>query len=136
MSNEFGKRRAQIVAFLKQLSADEKIVVLTYLANDAGISARIPSLAKIALDMRRAQHRAELLTLASDNSNLDLEFLARRKGCRLAPVNGAGDLWRIVPAAWRDARFGLDVSRTQQNSFTRKQALEFLRSLPDEQSNA
>jgi hypothetical protein len=130
MSTELGKRRAEIMAFLNELSAREKLIVLTYLANDSEISTRIPNLARTVVDMHRAHHRVELLKLATDNSNLDLEFLARRKGCRLEPVEGRGDRWSVVPAA------GVAGSRTQQTPLTRKQALDLLRSLPDHQRKA
>lgn len=136
MSSELGKRRAQIIEFLKELSTTEKLIALTYLANDAGISAHIPNLARIVLDIRRSHYRVELLKLATENSNLDLEFLARRKRCRLEPVNGPGDRWCIVPASGSDTRLGLGDSRKQRISLTRKQVLDFLHSLPDEQSNA
>jgi hypothetical protein len=42
--------------------------VLTCLANDVGISTRIPDLAQRVLDMHRAHYRAELLKLAVDGS--------------------------------------------------------------------
>jgi hypothetical protein len=45
------------------------------LADDAGNGARIPTLAKIVLDMRRAQHRVGPFRSATDNCNLDLDFL-------------------------------------------------------------
>ena len=136
MSSELGKRRAEIVAFLGQLNNREKLIVLTYLANDAGIGARIPDLSKTVLDMHRAYHRVELLKSATENSNLDLEFLARHKGYRLEPVEGPGDRWRITPAANRGGWPGAGGRLTQSTLLTRKQALDLLRSLPDKQRKA
>ena len=41
--------------------------------------------------MRRSHNRLEVIQLArAEASNLDLEFLARRKGCRLERVAGVG----------------------------------------------
>ena len=92
MAREFGKRRAEIMSFLNGLSDREKLVVLTYLCNDARISARIPDLPRTILDMHHAFHGMELLKFAdTERSNVDLEFLARRKGCRLERIEGAGD---------------------------------------------
>jgi hypothetical protein len=118
------------MAFLSGLTAREKLIALTYLANDAGVSARIPDLARTVLDMHRAHHRVELLKLTTQSANLDLEFLARRKGCRLEPVEGPGDRWRVMPAA------NVGGARTQRASLSRKQALDLLRSLPDQQRKA
>ena len=94
------------------------------------------NLGKTVLDMHRAYHRVELLKLATENSNLDLEFLARRKGCRLEPVEGPGDRWRITPAANRGSWPGAGGRPTQSTLLTRKQALDLLRSLPDRQRKA
>jgi hypothetical protein len=137
MASEFGKRRAEIMSFLKGLDEREKLVVLTYLSNDAAISARIPNLARTVLDMHRAYHKFELLEFVEgEHSNLDLEFLARRKGCRLEHAKGPGDRWRIVQAGDRGVRLGLVGSGPKRIALTRKQALEVLRSLPDQQSKA
>jgi hypothetical protein len=130
MTNEPGRRRAEIMTFLGQLSGREKLVALAYLANDAGISARIPDLARTVQEMHRAYHRVELLKITTERSNLDLQFLARRKGCNLRRVEGPGDRWRIIPAASRGS------VRAQRAPLSREQALDLLRSLPDQDRNA
>jgi hypothetical protein len=81
------------------------------LADDAGNGARIPTLAKIVLDMRRAQHRVGPFRSASDNSNLDLDFLpagrAAAFGGLLLPRSR---LWSsTVPCPMNKALFGHDV---------------------------
>jgi hypothetical protein len=132
---EFGRRRTEIMAFLGGLSEREKLIVLTYLSNDAAINARIaPELASTVLDMRRSLHRAELLKLAADNSNVDLQLLARRKGCRLE--QRPGDRWHIASCSNRNAGLGIAVARPQQALLTRRQALDVLRSLPDRQQRS
>ena len=134
---EFAKRRAEIMTFLKGLNEREKLVVLAHLSNDAVISARIPDLARTVLDMHHAYHKLELLKLVeAEHSNLDLEFLARRKGCRLERAEGPADRWRIVQADKRGVRLGPGGSGTKPSALTRKQALEKLRSLPDQDSKA
>jgi hypothetical protein len=115
----------------------EKLVVLTHLSNDPVISARIPDLARAVLDMHRAYHKRELLKLVeAEHSNLDLEFLARRKGCRLERADGSGDLWRIVEGDRRGVRPGSGGTGTKRTALSRKQALEVLRSFPDQHSKA
>ena len=78
------------MAFLKGLSPREKLVVLSFLSNDAAIYSRVPNLARSILDMHRSYHKMELLQLVeTEHANLNLEFLARRKGCRLERVAGS-----------------------------------------------
>jgi hypothetical protein len=130
MATEFGQRRVEILAFLKALSAREKVVVLSFLSNDATICARLPNLASAIQDMHRSYHKLELLQLAgTESSNLSLEFLARRKRCRLERVGPHGDCWRILRTDHRPIRVGLELT-----TFTQMQALDVLRSLPDETS--
>jgi hypothetical protein len=131
---EFGRRRAEIMAFLGGLSEREKLIVLTYLSNDAAIGARIPELPRTVLDMRRSLHRAELLKLAADNCNVDLQLLARRKGCLLE--QRPGDRWRIASCTNRKTGLGIAIARPQQALLTRRQALDVLRSLPDRQQRS
>ena len=133
MATEFGKRRAEIMTFLKGLSAREKLVVLSYLSNDAAICARVPNLARAILDMHRSYYKLELLQLAdTEHPNLDLEFLARRKGCRLERAEGSGDRWRIFEVDDRGARLRIEERGAKRAALTRGQALEALRSLPDQ----
>ena len=135
MTKEFAERRAKIIAFLTGLTPREKLIVLACLSNDATISARIPDLAKTVLDMQRAQHSLELRALAETaRSNLELRLLARRKGCRLEPSDGSADLWRIVYGGDLHAR--ILNSRPMESPLTRQQALDILRSLPDQRRNA
>jgi|SRR5215813_3778795 len=137
MTNEFAERRAKIVAFLHSLTLREKLVVLTCLSNDAAISGRIPGLRQTVLDMQRAQYRVELRALAEPaRSNLELRLLARRKGCRLEPADGSADLWRIVYGGDLHARILSNNSRPMESPLTRQQALDILRSLPDQRRNA
>jgi hypothetical protein len=133
MTNGFASRRAEIMAFLGGLSTREKLIVLTYLANDVGIGERISDLARAVLDVHRAHHRVDALKFTRDSCNLDLEFLARKKGCRLEAVQGPGDRWRIIPLLDRGGIIDIALSRIERDSFTRKQALDLLRSLPDRQ---
>jgi hypothetical protein len=42
VASESGRRRAEIFAFLKGLSAREKLVILAYLGAETGIAARMP----------------------------------------------------------------------------------------------
>ena len=136
MATEFGKRRAEIMTFLKGLSEREKLVVLSYLSNDAAICARVPNLARTVLDMHRSYHKLELLQLAeTEHPNLDLEFLARRKGCRLERADGPGDRWRILQVDNRGCSTGIEEHCLKRNTFTLKQALDVLRSLPDQASS-
>jgi hypothetical protein len=86
--------------------------------------------------MHRSYHKLELLQLAaSEHHNLNLEFLARRKGCRLERACGRGDCWRILQADNRAVRHGIEVHCLKRNTFTLKQALDVLRSLPDQASS-
>jgi len=129
--NEFGKRRSEIINFLRELTDREKLVALTYLANDGSISARIPGLATTIMDMHRAHHRSEVLkSVGAKSSKLDLELLARRKGCRLERAPGSRDLLRIVPTADSRAQ-GTGVRRSADDLLTLAQALAKLRALPD-----
>ena len=83
------------------------------------------------LEMHRRYHKLELLKLAeTEQPNLDLGFLARRKGCRLERAAGLPDRWRI-----RRLRENV-VRHPQQNALTLAQALEALRALPDQESGA
>ena len=133
MASELGRRRAEIMTFLKGLSEREKLVVLAYLSNDAGICARAPHLARTVLDMHRSYNEGQVIQLAAtEASNLDLELLARRKGCRLQRVAGPGDRWRILPADDRGARLAIEEHGRRCNSLTLGQALEALRALPDQ----
>jgi len=133
MTKEFAERRAKIIAFLTGLTPREKLIVLACLSNDATISARIPDLAKTVLDMHRAQHSVELRALAETaRSNLELRLLARRKGCRLEPADRPADLWRIVYPGDLHGRIVSNTSRPMEAAVTRKQALDILRSLPDQ----
>jgi hypothetical protein len=135
MATEFGKRRAEIMTFLKGLSPREKLVVLSCLSNDAMICACVPNLARTVLDMHRSYFKLELLQLAdTECPSLNLEFLARRKGCRLERA-GQGDRWRILQAENRGGRSGIEDFSLKSNIFTRDQALEVLRSLPDQASS-
>jgi len=137
MTNEFAERRAKIIGFLTGLTPREKLVVLACLSNDAAISARIPDLAKTVLDMQRAQHSVELRALAETaRSNLELRLLARCKGCRLEPADRPADLWRIVYAGDPHGRILSNSSRPMEAAVTRKQALDILRSLPDQRKKA
>jgi hypothetical protein len=131
MASEFGKRRNEIIAFLKGLNARERLVVLAYLSNDAAIGARVPNLAGSIVEMHRRYHKLELLKLAqTEHHTVDLGLLARRKGCRLEGVAGLPDRWRI-------RRLHGDVARNlDQDAVTLQQALETLRALPDERSAA
>ena len=129
--NDFGKRRSEIISFLRALTDREKLVALTYLANDGSISRRIPSLSIAIMEMHRAHHRSELLkSVQAEGSSLDLELLARRKGCRLERAPGSPNLLRIVPTgncrAWRQG-----ASRPEE-FLSRTQALAKLRALPDQ----
>jgi hypothetical protein len=136
MATEFGERRAEIMIFLKRLSAREKLVVLSFLSNDAAICARVPNLARTILDMHRSYHKLELLQLVeTEHPNVDLEFLARRKGCRLERTGGTGDSWRILTADNRGARLRVEEHCPKRITFTLKQALDALRSLPDKTSS-
>jgi hypothetical protein len=109
MIKKLGKRRAEIMAFLNGLSEHEKFVVLTYFSNDDAITAH-PGARE---DRYGYASRAE-------DSNLDLEFLARRKDCRLE--QGPGDRWRIVPAAGHCAGLSFSIGRAQQAWLRRKEA--------------
>jgi hypothetical protein len=133
MATEFGKRRAEILTFLKGLSAREKLVVLSFLSNDAMICTRVPNLALAILDMHRSYHKLELRQLVeSEHSNLNLAFLARRKGCRLERIGSQGDSWRILRAGHVPVRLSMGEHDLERNTFTPKQALDVLRSLPDQ----
>ena len=137
MATEFGKRRAEIVAFLKGLSAREKLVVLSYLSNDAAICARVPNLARAILDMHRSHHKLELLQLVeTERPNINLEFLARRKGCRLERVAGLADRWRIFRVHDRVTRLTAEEHGPKRSALTLGQALEELRALPDNDASA
>ncbi len=113
MASEFGKRRNEIMSFLKALNEREKLVVLAYLSNDAAIGACVPNLAGSILEMHRRYHRLELLKLAeTERPTLDLGFLARRKGCRLERAAG-------LPGRWRIRRLHGNVARhLDQNALT------------------
>jgi hypothetical protein len=129
MSNSFGQRRAEIMAFLNALTEREKLVALTHLCNDAAIAGRIEKLDRLILNMHRAHHRIELLELATQGSTLDLALLARRKGCRLERV--PGDRWRVIPPADCSARLSRRPGRVEIAAVPATQALDLLRSLPD-----
>jgi hypothetical protein len=132
MATDFGKRRAEIMTFVKGLSAREKLVVLSCLSNDAAICARVPNLARTILEMHRSYHKLEVLQLVeTGRPNLNLEFLARRKGCRLERAEGPGDCWCIFRADNRSVRLGIEHG-PMRNALTCSQALEALRSLPDQ----
>jgi hypothetical protein len=106
-------------------------MVLTYLSNDAAICARIPDLASTVLEMHRAYHGLDLVKLAeAEHPNLNLELLARRKGCRLERA-GPGDRWRIVRAGGRPDTKGHRPAAREARALSRGQVLDALRSLPD-----
>jgi hypothetical protein len=132
MATEFWKRRAEIMTFLKGLSEREKRVVLLYLCNDASIA---PNLASKLAGIRHSCHEPKSIQLA-EGSNLDLAFLARRKGCRLERVVGAGDRWRIFIRGHDDGD-QLRIARHSQNrsALTLGQALAALRALPDQETS-
>jgi hypothetical protein len=137
MASEFGKRRAEIMSFLKGLSERERLVVLTCICNDPTISARIPNLARAVLEMHRAYHKNELLKLVeAEHSNVDLEFLARRKGCRLQRVAGSSDRWCIRWVQANLARSRTEGQCQQNSALTLVEALDTLRALPDWKSAA
>jgi hypothetical protein len=126
--NEFGRRRSEIVRFLGALTDREKLLALAYLANDRMISARIPGLANTIMDMHRAHHRSALLkSVGTTSCNIDLELLARRKGCRLERALGSTDLWRIVSDC--SAKSAPPISSGP--ALTPTEALLTLRALPD-----
>jgi hypothetical protein len=136
MTTEFGKRRAEIVSFLKGLSERERLIVLEYLSKDAVIRARVPELARAVFDLRRSCHTLKTLRLVQpEHATLDLELLARRKGCRLERAEGPADRLRIVGPYDRDATPGIDRHATSRRSLSRAQALEILRALPDRDSS-
>ena len=122
--NEFGRRRSEIIRYLGALTDREKLIALAYLANDRMIGARIPGLANTMMDMHRAHHRSALLkSVGAKSCNIDLELLARRKGCRLEPVLGSPDLWHIVS--------GSSPPISSGPALTPSEALITLRALPD-----
>jgi len=83
------------------------------------------------MDMHRARHRSEMLKSVGEGSSLDLELLARRKGCRLEQAPGFPDLLRIVGTVdGRTQRGG--VSRPREEFLNPTQALAKLRALPDQ----
>ena len=126
--NEFGRRRSEIVRFLGALTDREKLLALAYLANDRMISARIAGLANTIMDMHRAHHRsASLKSVGTTSCNIDLELLARRKGCRLERALGSTDLWRIVSDC--TAKSAPPISSGP--ALTPTEALLTLRALPD-----
>jgi hypothetical protein len=130
MASEFGKRRNEIISFLKALNERERLVVLAYLSNDAAIGVRVPNLAASILEMHRRYHKLELLKLAeTEHPTLDLGFLARRKGCRLERAACQPDRWRIHHLHDNVVR------HPQQNALTLAQALEALRALPDKENS-
>jgi hypothetical protein len=131
MSDDLGVRRAEIMAFLSGLSTREKLIVFTYLANDVGIVGRVSDLARVVLDVHRSRQRVKVLNLTSDGANVDLEFLARRKGCRLEAAGGPGDRWRVIPLPGRMGLVDRACSGAERDRLTRRQALALLRSLPD-----
>jgi len=132
MATEYGTRRAEIMAFLKGLSPREKLVVLSFLSNDAAIYSRVPDLARSVLDMHRSYHKMELLQLVeTEHTNLNLEFLARRKGCRLERVVGVADRWRILRAHDRGVGLSVEADGQTRRPLTVGQALEALRALPE-----
>jgi hypothetical protein len=125
------------MTFLKGLSEREKLIVLAYLSNDAGICARAPHLASAVMDMRRSYNKRQVIQLAAaEASNLGLELLARRKGCRLQRVTGPGNRWRIFPAEYRGFSPCVEEQGPRRNSLTPGQALEALRALPDQDASA
>lgn len=130
MATEYGKRRAEIIAFLKGLDAREKLLALSYLGKDAEICAVAPNLHRLVYDMHRSHHQRDLLKAASVEQpvNLSLELLARRKGCQLERVVGPGDYWRIV---FGPASFHMNKCGPGKSGLTRVQAMEALRALPD-----
>ena len=130
MANDFGKRRTDIIAFLKALSDREKLVALTYLSNDPMIRTRIPNMATTVLDMHRSLNRQEILqSTRTDFVSLDLTFLAQRKGCRLQRAAGRPERWWIYgPSKSAPHGRGIDYG----GALTPAQALEVLRSLPDQ----
>ena len=108
-------------------------MVLACLSNDAVIHARVHDLTKTVLDMQRTHYRAELLALAeTERSNLELRLLARRKGCSLEPAHRPADLWRIVYPGELQGRIVSNTGRPMEAAVTRKQALDILRSIPDQ----
>jgi hypothetical protein len=126
--NEFGRRRSEIIQFLGALTDREKLLALAYLANDRMISARIPGLANTIMDMHRAHHRSALLKrVRAKRCNIDLELLARRKGCHLERALGSTDLWRIVSDS--STKFAPPISSGP--ALTPTEALITLRALPD-----
>jgi len=137
MTNEFAERRRKIIGFLNGLSQREKLMVLACLCNDAAIHAKIPDLSQTVFDMQRAQYRAELLAMAEpERSNLDLRLLARRKGCRLEPNEGPADLWCIVSTDEPQEPIPCVGHHPKPAALTRNQALDILRSLPDQRGKA
>jgi len=137
MTNEFAERRRKIIGFLNGLSQREKLMVLACLCNDAAIHAKIPDLSQTVFDMQRAQYRAELLAMAEpERSNLDLRLLARRKGCRLEPNEGPADLWCIVSTGEPQKPIPCAGNHPKPAALTRNQALDILRSLPDQRWKA
>ena len=136
MATELGRRRAEIMTFLEGLSEREKLLVLAYLSNDAGICARAPNLARTVLDMRRPTRLETIQLAGTEASNLDLEFLARRKGCRLERVAGQADRWRIFQVHDRVARTTAEERCPKRFALTPGQALEALRALPDQDALA
>jgi hypothetical protein len=132
MAGEFGRRRAEIIAFLKGLSERERLVALTYLSNDAAISAGVPDLARAVLGMHRSCYRRELLQLVDKGPNLDLRILARRKGCRIQRVVGPQERWRIIPSHAPLPQQAGSAHGPRQDAITPIELLEVLRSLPDE----
>jgi hypothetical protein len=56
MVAESARRRAALITFLKGLSEREKLVALYFLANDVGISARLPDFVRTVADMHRAHY--------------------------------------------------------------------------------
>jgi hypothetical protein len=132
MASELGRRRAEIVSFLKGLSEREKLLVLAYLGNDAGICDRAPHLARTVPAMPRSFDKGQVIQVAAaEASNLDLELLARRKGCRLQRVAGGDHRWRIFGAEDRGVDTSFEEHGLRRNSLTLRQALEALRALPD-----
>jgi hypothetical protein len=131
MANDFGKRRSEIISFLKGLNEREKLVVLAFLSNDGAIGARVPGLTASIVEMHRRHHKYDLLKLAeAKQPTLDLGLLARRKGCKLERAVGLPDCWRIRRLAGNVAR------HLDRNTLTLRQALEALRALPDRGSAA
>jgi hypothetical protein len=117
------------MTFLKGLSEREERVVLLYLSNDTSIA---PNLANKLVGMRHSCHEPRIIQLA-EGSNLDLAFLARRKGCRLERVVGAGDRWRIFLRGHdHGAQLRTEEHNKNRNALTLGQALAALRALPDQ----